>query len=426
MPSTRSRVAPWALTLAAGLMGVVLLGTVWTTYRAVQRTSDVVVRGQADVLREGLRVHMAATLEGDTPGEALAAMLEDYEDDGMRYAALLDRDGHIVAEVGEASPGRPLGRAALELAPGNLTEVGARVRAVLRLPARLGRRERDRGVRPRGPEVDGVRGRHVVLEFEPRAATELRTTAEHTLGLGALAAGGFVVVALGLVRWFLRRQALEQRLERDQRLASLGRMSAVLAHEIRNPLASLKGNAQLLAGALDGGDRHKPKADRVVAEAIRLEALCTDLLEFARTGELHRAAIDPVALVREAAAATRGGERVVVVADGAPASWSLDGARLRQVVANLLENALEAGDGEVTATVATRGGRLEIGVRDRGPGIADEDLARVFEPFFTRRTHGTGLGLAVARRLVELHGGTLTAGNADGGGARFDLSIPGA
>jgi two-component system sensor histidine kinase HydH len=265
----------------------------------------------------------------------------------------------------------------------------------------------------------------MIIEFQPRIAEDLRGAAGQTLLIGAIAAGGLLLAALGLFRWILRREAEGRTLEHERRLASLGQMSAVLAHEIRNPLASLKGNAQLLARALPEGEKSRTKADRVVGEAIRLETLTNDLLEFARTGAIQREPTDPIALLREAAAEV-GGDKVELAVAGAPELWKLDRPRMRQVLTNLLDNAVqstEAGS-RVEARVGRDGNRLIYVVRDRGPGIAEDDLPRLFEPFFSRRTQGTGLGLAVSKRLVELHGGTIQARNLPGGGAEFSVSLP--
>ena len=218
-------------------------------------------------------------------------------------------------------------------------------------------------------------------------------------------------------------------------------MSAVLAHEIRNPLASLKGNAQLLAQMLPAGEKPRAKAERVVDEAARLEKLTGDLLRFVRTGELRRTAVDPGGLVREVLA-QRGGEAssevssaasgvsaasgasgAVVDTSAAPPSWSLDADRLREVLGNLVDNALAAG-APVAVTVSEAARRLRIDVADRGPGVPEGDRERIFEPFVTGKTQGTGLGLAVARRIVEAHGGTLTAHDRAGGGAIFRLELP--
>src|SRR5262249_51492106 len=158
-------------------------------------------------------------------------------------------------------------------------------------------------------------------------------------------------------RVVLHREALERALEQDRRLAGLGRMSAILAHEVRNPLASLKGNAQLLAMALPEGDRTRARADRVVAEAIRLETLTNDLLEFVKPGMLRRDQADPAALLRDAAAGLpepppgRAAIAPEVDAAAAPPSWPLDRDRMRQVLTNLLDNARSAATARVAARV---------------------------------------------------------------------------
>jgi two-component system sensor histidine kinase HydH len=215
-------------------------------------------------------------------------------------------------------------------------------------------------------------------------------------------------------------------------------MSAVLAHEIKNPLASLKGNAQLLARMLPGGEKPRAKADRVVDEAVRLEQLTNDLLQFVRTGTINRTPVDPTALAREAAATVRrkhnpsaedsqvvglGTAEIHIDATGAPPTWSLDGARIREVVINLLDNAIAAGP-PVTVIVRRERGRLILEVADHGPGVAEDDRDRIFEPFFTGKTQGTGLGLAVVRRVVELHHGTIAVYPNPGGGALFRAEIP--
>jgi two-component system sensor histidine kinase HydH len=198
-------------------------------------------------------------------------------------------------------------------------------------------------------------------------------------------------------------------------------MSAVLAHEIKNPLASLKGNAQLLAGMLPTGDKPRSKADRVVDEAMRLEHLTNDLLQFVRTGAITRAPVDPARLVRDAAATVPGD--ILIDTAQAPSTWSLDASRIREVVINLLDNAVAAGP-PVTLTVRAERGRLILEVADRGPGVPDELRDRIFEPFVTAKTHGTGLGLAIVRRTVELHHGTIAVYPNPGGGAIFRAELP--
>ncbi|MCC6995351.1 MAG: hypothetical protein IT370_12135 [Deltaproteobacteria bacterium] len=407
----------WALVAAVVLMGAALAVTVWLTHSGVLGASDTLVRGQSDALQQTVRGALGQF--GQAPDDAvLAGLLEELEDDGLRYLALLTPRYDVVAQAGKPA-GDP--SALPGLRNDTPQRVGGVVRVLVREPQRRGRSRRRPGDdRPSGPLL-------LLLEFSPQRAEALRASAQRTLLIGGLAAGTLLVIALVLVRVFMRRARQERELEQAQRLASLGQLSAVLAHEIRNPLASLKGNAQLLAQLLPAGEKPRAKADRVVDEAVRLEDLTNDLLAFARTGELHRREVDPAALLREvaSAAAPEGGPAPAIELDlgAAPRTWSLDPERMRQVLGNLCDNAVKAG-APVRACVGLESGRLRFQIRDSGAGIAPDDLPHIFEPFFTKRIQGTGLGLAVAKRVVELHQGKITAANAPGGGAIFQVTLP--
>jgi two-component system sensor histidine kinase HydH len=403
-PRRRTPLAGWSVVAVFLLIGIALFATVWTTWTAVYDASDAVERGQALAIEQSVRAELV-DLEGPAASSDLAAIVRDHDEEGLRYLALLDNGGAIHAEAGaSAAAGAP----AREISPRGrrFEEIGGR----LRIQARSLRRMRD-----------GGRAWRIVIELEPVQANVLRDSAALTLGVGALAAASLLGVAIVLVRREARRNAEERLRERERRLASLGEMSAILAHEIKNPLASLKGNAQLLAALLPAGDKPRAKAERVVDEAVRLEKLTNDLLKFVRTGELDRARTDPAALVREAAASVAG--EVEVDTGAAPAAWSLDPGRMREVIVNLVDNAVAAGP-PVRATVRAAAGRLVIEVADRGPGVPEEDRDRIFEPFFTGKTQGTGLGLAVVRRVIEQHGGTIAVLGNPGGGALFRVELP--
>jgi len=265
----------------------------------------------------------------------------------------------------------------------------------------------------------------IVVEFEPTIASELHASAARSLGVSVVAALTLMVAAAVLFRLAVRAADAERRFQRQRHLATLGEMSAVLAHEIRNPLASLKGHAQLLSEQLPEDGRERRRADRVVQEAQRLETLTNHLLDFARSGRVQREEVAPAALVEEVAEAVAPG-RTALRLDGAPARWSLDPLRMRQLLTNLLANALQASppDAAVDVALAREGDALVLSVRDRGAGIAAGQEERIFDAFHTTRAQGTGLGLAVARRIVELHGGTIRASNHPEGGALFTARIP--
>jgi two-component system sensor histidine kinase HydH len=390
------------------LIGAALLATVWTTRASILDASDAVRCGQANAVVQAVRADLA-NLDGIPTATDLAAILQERGEDGLRYLAMIEgRDRlDVIAEAGVA-----VGTGSANvLAPGRrggckIDPIGNRLRMGLRSLRKL---------------KDGGRSPRFVIEVEPVQANELRDASTLTLGVGGLAALALLGVAFVLIRREARRQADATARERERRLASLGEMSAVLAHEIKNPLASLKGNAQLLARMLPDGEKARAKADRVVDEAMRLEQLTNDLLQFVRTGTIQRTPVDPAALVREAAGSVAGD--ITVEATGAPSQWSLDAGRIRQVVLNLLDNAVAAGP-PVTVTVRRDGGKLIIEVADRGPGVADDDRDKIFEPFFTGKTQGTGLGLAVVRRVVELHRGTIAVYPTPGGGATFRAELP--
>lgn len=409
-------------------MGAALLATVWVTYSGVRDASEALVHGRAAAIQANLREEFRE-FEGRPSDDDLQAIVDTYSDDGLHYIALI-RQKQILAAGGKTvlTESEVL-RKAKGLKRSQLETSGGHVRMVLRGPGPRQGRRRARVNRARALP-------NVFIEFAPKEAQALQASSSRSLAAGAGASILLWLTALLLLRWFAKQDKQRLRLEEDRRLGALGQMSAVLAHEIRNPLASLKGNAQILEklvqqsdASIDDKGSSPPapgkalgKAQRVVSEALRLEQLVNDLLEFARSGEIQRADVDPGQLLKDCAEAA-GGDSISVESSTAPRSWSLDASRMRQVLNNLLQNATQASD-RVVATVGTESGRLCFVVRDHGDGIAEDAAEKLFEPFHTQKTHGTGLGLAVAKRLVELHGGTIAVRNADGGGAEFRVEIP--
>jgi two-component system sensor histidine kinase HydH len=392
--------AGWSVVAAFALIGLAVLATAWSTRSSMANAASAVAHGEVLTVQGGLREDIAE-LRGQRPtSEDLAESLNEHGPQGLRYVAVIDASGAVTAEAGKAiapvDTNRPDKRMDIE-------EIGGRVRVELRGRAR-GRRARDWWV---------------MFEVEPVRANQLRADGSRTFLIGSIGALTLLGVAGVVVRRELRRRADEQRRERELRLQSLGEMSAVLAHEIKNPLASLKGNAQLLASMLPQGEKVRGKAERVVDEAVRLEKLTNDLLAFVRTGELKRASADVGALVRDVA--SRHGD--VVSVDMPPGiTWVIDADRMRQVLANLIENGLQAGP--PVRVTARAGNQLVIDIADKGPGVPPDDRERIFEPFFTKKTQGTGLGLALCRRVVELHGGSVTVSDDPSGGAVFRIAIP--
>jgi len=233
-----------------------------------------------------------------------------------------------------------------------------------------------------------------------------------------------------------------RRMQERDRLAALGQMAAGLAHEVKNPLGAIKGAAQLLAeptGNEDLGPNAKEFLGIIVEEVDRLDRVVGSVLDYARPSKGNPGAVDVNAVVKrtlQVLASEHAGEQAVqsVLADELPLVRA-DAEQLRQVLMNLVQNALQATDGRGTVTLSTKvramppapGGRseaVEISVRDDGPGISPQVLKSLFVPFFTTKDKGTGLGLAISQRLVEGWGGRIEVSSHPGAGSTFTVLLP--
>jgi len=228
----------------------------------------------------------------------------------------------------------------------------------------------------------------------------------------------------------VRERQLDAVLTRHQRLAALGEMAATLAHQIRTPLSSALLYASNAANAGLAPARRDELLGRAIGCLHNLEQLVSDMLGFARGAAASNA---PVALADIAMAVTnatpalvREGQRLNVATP--PAAAVVCGSReaLVGAVLNLVTNALQAAGPNATVDVESRldGQMAEIRVTDNGPGVPAALRQRIFEPFFTSRPDGTGLGLAVVRSVAEAHGGDIRLDSSDGTGARFVLRLP--
>jgi PAS domain S-box-containing protein len=225
------------------------------------------------------------------------------------------------------------------------------------------------------------------------------------------------------------RKAAEETLRQQAGLARVGQMAAVVAHEVRNPLAGIKGAIQVLMSRRSPGDGELPVMRDIVARIDALGDLINDLMVFARPRPPRLGAVDLRPLIEEAVATVRRdpvAERVVFTVTGEPVSAVVDRDLVRATLLNLLLNAAQAmgGRGEVGVTLARRDAMAVIDVQDNGPGVPADLRDQVFEPFFTTKARGGGLGLPVARRTAEIHGGSLALACPDGGGTLVTLTLP--
>jgi signal transduction histidine kinase len=265
--------------------------------------------------------------------------------------------------------------------------------------------------------------------------------------------GVMVLVLLGLSVWQVRtlRQylTLQEQAARQERLAALGGMAAVLAHEIRNPLGAIKGLAQFLGEKRTEDPTRTEMTQTIATEATRLERLVSDLLTYARPRPPELQPMDLSAVLREVvalgqSAADAAGVKVRLEAGDVLSKVMADPEQMKQLFGNLVLNALQAMLNGGTLTVRGKvisdfGSRISdsairttsagqsaivIEVEDTGSGIPEGDLPHIFEPFYTTRTKGTGLGLAICRQIVEAHAGMIRVSRTGPKGTAIEVILP--
>jgi two-component system sensor histidine kinase HydH len=235
----------------------------------------------------------------------------------------------------------------------------------------------------------------------------------------------------GIVRDVTVIKQLQLQLLERERLAAVGELAAMVAHEVRNPLAGIRGGCEILLEAYPEGDTRHDIGVEIIHQVDRLSRTVHDLLLFARPKAMDRVPTDLHVLI----------ERIVHVLHDDPANTSVeivrdfgsdvpivhaDGRQMEQVLLNLVLNAIQAMNRTGTVTIVTRahGRQVVVSVSDTGPGIPPDKIGRIFEPFFTTRAQGTGLGLAIVKKIIEAHGGLIEAASKAGSGATFTATLP--
>lgn len=228
-------------------------------------------------------------------------------------------------------------------------------------------------------------------------------------------------------------QSLEQRMRENERLAAVGRMAGGVAHEVRNPLSSIKGLALLLKNKFPAGSKEQDTADLLIQETERMNRTITEMLSFTRPTALRLEAIDLSALLFRClelvqAEAQEIGVRTKFLSSPGVAEVAGDADRLQQVVMNIFLNALQAmaNGGQLTVALAEVAGgqRVELTISDTGHGISRDLLPQVFYPYFTTKQGGTGIGLAISQKIVADHGGTIELESEPGQGTTVRVQIP--
>jgi two-component system sensor histidine kinase HydH len=269
--------------------------------------------------------------------------------------------------------------------------------------------------------------REMTCEFVPGTPVPVSVSASNIVN-----EAGDLVGRVLILRDLTEVRRLQEAMRRQEKLAAIGGLAAGMAHEIRNPLSSIKGMASFFKAKFDDDSEGKEAAEVMIQEVDRLNRVISELLDFVRPSDLRLKRADMEALLErslrliqpEAASQDIAVERRP---SPRPLTVALDADRFTQALLNLYLNALQAmgPGGRLTVTGAPAGeGRARITIEDTGSGIAPEHLGRIFDPYFTTKAKGTGLGLAIARKIIEAHHGELTVESTLGRGTRIAIDLP--
>jgi len=294
----------------------------------------------------------------------------------------------------------------------------------------------DEGDRRRvGPEIDeAIRTRRSWRGSVTAMTLDGQTFPAHLVVACVFETDGRVLGTVGALRDLTELAATQQRLIESEKLASLGEMAAVVAHDIRNPLGGIKTAAQFLPSR-PAGDRGiiAEMTQSILAGVSQIESIVTDLLDYARGTTLDRQHYrlgEVVGPAVDAYAEKARESGITLVARGLDADLPVlvDGQRLRRVFINVISNALEAVEqrpsARVEVTLYRRKNEAVVDIADNGAGIVPEARAKILQPFFTTKPTGTGLGLVIVKKIMDLHGGTIELDTTPGVGTAVRLAIP--
>jgi len=274
---------------------------------------------------------------------------------------------------------------------------------------------------------ESISEKEMVCEFTKDKIVPISVSASKIINEEGRFVGQVLIIRdLGEIR------RLQDEIRRKEKLAAIGGLAAGVAHEIRNPLSSIKGIASYFKSKFDDDSDDKEAAGVMIQEVDRLNRVISELLEFARPTQLNLKATDvndilehSVRLIQQEAATK--GVTIKLNLSQQRLAAEIDSDRFSQCLLNLYLNALQAMDNGGRLTIensTTEGSRIKIEIKDTGSGIKSEDLNKIFDPYFTTKTQGTGLGLAIVHKIIEAHKGQIKVRSVSGNGTAFTIVIP--
>lgn len=444
---SRSAIAAYSCICVALLL--LLFSAVWGAYRDMDTLNTALLEAEIDRLRSHAE-RTVARIERDLEIGALANLaaidqsswLHDYwqrtipESQRHLYAAIVDADGKLLLHRDPSHEGERL--------PSNwydrvLTEIGDDVVETRDSVLVAGQRAYDlrMPIRYEGSEVGSYHAGFDVGWFEQWASEkQMSFLRRHILVIG----GVLLVVLLATTSlYYIATHSIVLRRAVDaasiERATEVGKLAAGLAHEIRNPLHAIQLNLHSFRRVHQQQAEMPPEEiskmlDQSTREIGRIEQLMQELVGFATPDEPRHEVIDVVREIRDVVDFIQQemidrNVEINMQLEDQPVCVNIDRGRLRQIMLNLLQNAQQAmqDGGRIEIGLSRRRGRIEITVTDNGPGIPDADHERIFEPFYSTKSNGTGFGLALVKRFVEQVGGNICCENNAGGGVTMKIEL---
>ena len=404
------------IVVIVGILCLGLLGSALFTFFALYRLRTLYLSNQGNAIAAAIEIQARGPGRRNNP-EFWQSLLEaNYEaySGSVAFLALIDQNGKVLAGKGNPSLG-PLNEAMDKKDVYNFDQILFR-------PGN-----------PRGDASTSIAGWRLRVGLYMSDANFVQRLAISQLAVSGLAIAVLIILSIYLLRMLNRFLEMKEREESEAQLKSLGIMAASLAHEIRNPLGAMKGLTQLVQEDLPPDNIAQKRLGTVVSEAERLERLVADLLDFARPKDVQISEFDLMDLLANVETILQSRLAASNVSLKLPAaSGSLkihsDPAGLRQVLLNVMINAVEASPpgGEVAMQIVRdeRNRSIVLQIDDAGKGLEARNPEELFQPFITTKARGTGLGLAVSRRILESLGGSIQLDNKPQGGARCSIQLP--
>ncbi|MCU0661040.1 MAG: ATP-binding protein [Myxococcota bacterium] len=415
------------------VISLLALASTIVLYLQIKRASDELL-----VSRSVDKAGAYALAARSTPSDdgVLVLLAEHMQDAFVLHAAVYTGAGTCLGPTASCDIGAGTGFSEArcpELSSGEdlVTRPGPTVEGKVSMEVCYKLRNASTAVEPGpGPHADKDRVLRLFVDPGPSRVLPLASLLHAGMIAGLLVL--LVLMTARQARTLSREQAMHRTMAEQKRLAELGRLSAVLAHEIRNPLGAIKGFAQYAREKLPSGSALQEDMQTIVVESGRLERLVRSLLSYAKPTHLNVGPNDVRGIVRRAAkmtehAAREAGQTLAMELAEEPLVAILDPDEMTQALLNLMVNAVEAMEkpgGQVRIVAHGAPSCVRVDVYDTGAGIPQELRERLFEPFVTAKSSGTGLGLAVAARIVKAHGGYIEIEDRTEGGTRFTVCLP--